>query len=247
MKLQSVERYGYHMAIASVLSSLNLNSILPEKLKKAKIEVLGSNGKKTDEVEVLFNPSQYMLSDSASYSEQETTWKDSPLLNYKGGRASTLSMELFFDTSPVLTTSLITSVKAEDVSKKVKKFTDLVYIQGSQHAPPKVKFVWGSLSFYGVVVKIDSTYTKFTEDGMPIQAKLKVSFKSAPDKNQKRKSPFESPDRTKCRTVREDYTIWDMAQNEYGDVSKWKVIANANRIANPLDIPVGTILKIPAL
>lgn len=220
---------------------------MPEKLKKAKIEVLGSNGKKTEEVEVLFNPSQYVLTDAANYLEKESPSKDSPFLNYRGGKPSTLSMDLFFDTSPVLSTSLTASKKAEDVSKRVKQFTDLVYIKGNQHAPPKVKFVWGSLSFYGVVVKVDSTYTKFTEDGMPIQARLKVSFKSVPDKNQKRKSPFESPDRTKCRTVREDYTIWDIAQNEYGDVSKWKIIANANQISNPLDIPPGTVLKIPAL
>lgn len=231
----------------SVFSALNMNSVLPEKLKKAKIEVLGSSGRKTDEVEVLFNPSQYMLTDSANYAEQDATWKDSPFLNYKGGRASTLSMELFFDTSAVLTTSLFTSTKAEDVSRQVKKFTELVYIKGSLHAPPKVKFVWGSLSFLGVVEKIESTYTKFTEEGMPIQAKLKVSFKAVPDKNQKRKSPFESPDRTKCRTVREDFTIWNIAENEYGDASKWKVIARANGISNPLNIPPGTVLKVPAL
>lgn len=230
------------------LSALNMNSILPEKLKKAKIVVLGENDVKTGEVEVLFNPSQYMLTDSAEYKEQgPASWRDSPLLTYNGGRASTLSMELFFDTSAVLTTTLLTSTKSKDVSKEVKKFTELVYIKGNLHAPPKVKFVWGSLSFYGVITKIDSTYTKFTEEGMPVQAKLKVEFKAVPGKNQKRKAPFESPDRTKHRTVREDYSIWDIARNEYGDTSKWKVIARANEIANPLDIPPGTVLRVPAL
>lgn len=233
---------------SSAIGALNMNSVLLEKLKKAKIEVLGENDRKTDEVEVLFNPSQYMLTDSADYKEQgPTSWKDSPILTYNGGRASTLSMELFFDTGAVLTTSLFTSKKARDVSKEVKKFTELVYIQGSLHAPPKVRFVWGSLSFYGVVTKIDSTYTMFTEEGMPVQAKVKVEFKSMPNKNQKRRSPFESPDRTKHRTVREDFTIWDMAKNEYGDVSKWKIIAEANKIADPLDILPGTVLQIPAL
>ncbi len=234
------------MAIGA-LSALSMNSVLPEKLKKAKIEVLGTNGKKQDEVEVLFNPAQYTLTDAATYWEKRVPWRDSPHLKYMGGMASVLSMELFFDTGPVLTTSIITSKKAEDVSKKVIEFTELVYIKGSLHAPPKVKFVWGSLSFKGYVTSIQSTYTKFTEDGMPVQAKLKVSFKSAPEKTEKRKSPFESPDRTKCRTVREDLTIWDIAQNEYGDASKWKIIARANGISNPLDIPPGTILEVPSL
>lgn len=235
------------MAVGSVLSALSVNSLIPETLKKAKIEVLNSSGKKKSEVEVLFNPSQYKLTDSAVYREQNTTWKDSPLLNYKGGRSSSLSMELFLDTGPKLTTTVVTSKQAKDVSKKVKEFTDLVYIEGSQHAPPKVRFVWGSLSFYGVLTEVVSTYTRFTMEGMPIQARLSVKFKSAPDKGQKRKSPFESPDRTKCRTVTEDCSIWDIAQNEYGDMSKWKVIANANDISNPLNIAPGTVLKVPAL
>lgn len=235
------------MAVSSILNALNLNSVLPDKLKKAKIEVLDSSGKKEKEIEVLFNPSQYMLSDSAVYVEQDATWRDSPLMNYKGGKASSLKMELFFDTGPVLTANVISSQKATDVSKKVKQFTELVYIKGNLHAPPKVKFVWGSLSFTGVVTEIKSTYTKFMESGMPIQAKVEVEFLSVTDKKQKRKSPFESPDRTKCRMVREDLSIWDIAQNEYGDASKWKIIAKANGISNPLDIPPGTMLKVPAL
>ena len=235
------------MAIPGALSALSINSLLPEKLKKAKVQVLGSSGRKEKEIEVLFNPSQYVLTDSAAYAEQSSTWKDSPFLNYKGGRASTLNMELFFDTSSVLTTTVITSEKATDVSKKVREFTELVYIKGDQHAPPRVKFIWGSLSFYGVVLHLRSTYTKFTEAGMPVQAKVQVSFKAVADENDKRKSPFESPDRTKCRTIREDLSIWDIARNEYGDVTKWKVIAQANQIANPLNIPPGTVLRVPAL
>ena len=229
------------------LSALNLGSILPEKLKKAKIEVLDKNFNVTDEIEVLFNPAQYVITDSAKYREKGNTQTDSPVVSYHGGRSADLSMDLFFDTGPTLTTTIITSAKATDVSEKVKKFTKLVYIEGKHHAPPKVKFVWGSLSFLGVVTKIQSTYTKFTEAGKPIQARVHVDFKSTPDKNHKRKEPFESPDRTKCRIVREDWSIWDIAYSEYGDPSKWKVIAEANGISNPLSITPGTMLKIPAL
>lgn len=83
---------------------------------------------------------------------------------------------------------------------------------------------------------------------MPIQAKLSLSLKEYSEQDaEKRKSPFESPDRTKCRTIREDYSIWDMAKSEYGDMTKWKVIAKANNISNPLEILPGTIVKIPAL
>lgn len=216
------------------------------KLKKAKIIVI-EGIKKGQEMEVMFNPSQYTISDKAKYKEAPAAWADNPFLNYKGGQASTLEMELYFDTGEVKIYGEKGVKKATAVSRVVKNFTDLVYIDSDVHAPPIVKFIWGSLSFRGVVTSVKSTYTRFTEAGMPVQAKVNVSFTSAPEKDAKRKSPFQSPDRTKCQMVREDSSIWDIARKEYGDMSKWKLIARANEIADPLGIPPGTMLKIPVL
>lgn len=229
-------------------AQLQFNSGLPD-IKKAKIEILDLNGNKIDEdIEVLFNPAQYTLSDSPQYSRKKRKKSKASASMYTGGNDSTLDMELFFDTGPVINASGKNNKTATDVSDKVKKFQQLVRIKGEMHSPPIVKFIWGSLSFKGTVTQLKSTFTKFTESGMPIQAKLSLSLKAYREQeNEKRKSPFESPDRTKCRTIREDYSIWDMAQNEYGDMAKWKVIARANDISNPLDILPGTIVKIPAL
>lgn len=236
------------MPIMNELSALNLDSQLPE-IKKAKIEVLDSNGKSIGEdIEVLFNPNQYTLIESIKYKSTPSKTSDTPILEYAGGNNPKLSMELFLDTGSVLTASGEGSTEATDVSTKVKEFEELIYINGEIHSPPIVKFVWGSLSFQGVVTELKSTFIKFTESGMPIRAKLSISLMAYyGPKGGNRKSPFESPDRTKCRMVREDYSIWDMAKSEYGDISKWKVIARANNISNPLEIPPGTIVKIPAL
>lgn len=152
------------------------------------------------------------------------------------------------DTGPVLTASGEGNQEATDVSAKVKELEELVYIKGDLHAPPMAKFVWGSLSFMGIVTELRTTFTKFTESGMPIQARVSLSLTSYQKKeDEQRVSPFESPDRTKCRMVREDYSIFDMAENEYGDMSKWKIIARANQISNPLQIAPGTIVRIPSL
>ncbi|MCH5275802.1 MAG: hypothetical protein J1E65_08170 [Lachnospiraceae bacterium] len=236
--MSSVDRYAM----------LQFSSQLPD-IKKAKIEILDLDGNKIDEdIEVLFNPTQYTRSDSPRYSKSRGMGAKTSAAMYQGQNASTLNMELFFDTGPVLNASGKGNKAATDVSKKVEKFQELVSIKGEMHAPPIVKFIWGSLSFMGVVTQLSSTFTKFTESGMPIQAKLSLSLRSYNKQEyEKRKSPLESPDRTKCRTIREDYSIWDMAKSEYGDVSKWKVIAKANNIANPLDILPGTVVKIPAL
>lgn len=215
------------------------------KLAKARLEILNREGENiADDIEVLFNPSQYTLTDPSGYSSSS----DDSGLMYSSGSGSTLSMELFFDTGSVLTASGEGNADATDVSVEVRKFEELTFAVGEMHSPPIVKFIWGSLSFKGVVSDVKSTFTKFTETGMPIQAKVSLSLKAYCEQDEeKRKTPFESPDRTKCRMVREDYSIWDMAKKEYGDMSKWKIIAKANQILDPLNIPPGTIVKIPAL
>lgn len=218
-------------------------------ITKAKIEILDKDGEKKErEIEVLFNPAQYTLTASSGYSTPSRPASDAPMVTFTGGRASTLSMELFFYTGPIQSASANGGTEATDVSVKVREFERLVYIEGDRHSPPVVKFIWGSLSFKGVVTQLRSNFTMFAEDGMPIQAKVSISLMDYhKQKDEKRKSPFESPDRTKCRMIREDYSIWDMAKSEYGDISKWKVIARANNISNPLEIPPGTIVRIPAL
>ncbi|MCH5281436.1 MAG: hypothetical protein J1E61_08190 [Lachnospiraceae bacterium] len=227
---------------------LDLGSHMTQ-VTKAKIKVIDRNGDKAGEdIEVLFNPSEYTLSEASEYTVRRRSSADAPSMMYTGGKATTLSMELFFYTGPMIYASGKSEVAATDVSKKIKEFEELVYINGELHSPPIVKFIWGSLSFKGVVTELQSTFMKFTETGMPIQAKVKLSLTAYYEVSEKKRiSPFESPDRTKCRMVREDYSIWDMAQKEYGDVSKWKIIASANNISNPLDVPPGTVVKIPAL
>ena len=60
-------------------------------------------------------------------------------------------------------------------------------------------------------------------------------------------SPFESPDRTKSRVVVEGMSLWSLAYEEYDDCEKWRIIARANHIMNPLDIRPGQVIRIPAL
>lgn len=95
---------------------------------------------------------------------------------------------------------------------------------------------------------MNHTYTMFTESGMPVRAKVSLTFKSLISlKDTKRKSPFESPDRTKYRTLRQGMGLWDIANMEYGDPDMWKVIARENGILNPLEVRPGQVVKLPAL
>lgn len=218
-------------------------------LTKAKLEIEREVGKSV--IEVLFNPSEYQLTDGSSYSEKKIPGLDGPIIQYISGDATELSLSLFLDTYVPKSTSLISfgpPKESTDVSIITKQIADATSIDGSMHRPPKVTFKWGSLNFEGVVTKMNHTYTMFTEKGMPVRAKVSLTFKSlVSPRDTKRKSPFESPDRTKYRTLRQGMGLWDIANMEYGDPDMWKVIARENGILNPLDVRPGQVVKLPAL
>ncbi len=222
-------------------------------LTKAKLIIEKETGSNT--IDVLFNPSEYQLTDGASYSEKKVPGLDGPVIQYISGDATELSVSLFLDTyvpkTPTLLPVSIPGIggdNSSDVSKITKEIADATSIDGSLHRPPKVTFQWGSLNFEGIITKVSHTYTMFTESGMPVRAKVNLTFKSLISPSDKRrKSPFESPDRTKYRTVQEGIHLWDLAYAEYGDPDMWKVIAKANGIQNPLDIKAGQIVKLPAI
>lgn len=220
-------------------------------LTKAKLEIEKEIGKNV--IDVLFNPSEYQLSDGANYSEKKVPGLDGPIIQYISGEATELSLNLFLDTYvPNGAKSLLSfgssSSASKDVSAITKQIAAATSIEGSLHRPPQVTFKWGSLHFNGVITKFGHTYTMFTESGMPVRAKVSLTFKSliAPD-DKRRASPFESPDRTKYRTIRQGMGLWDIAGMEYGDPDMWKMIARENGILNPLDIRPGQVVKLPAL
>lgn len=220
-------------------------------LTKAKLEIEKEIG--ISEITVLFNPSEYQLTDGANYSEKKVPGLDGPVLQYISGEATELSLTLFLDTYvPKKPPGLLPFGKSADASTDVSALTrqlaDATSIDGSMHRPPKVTFKWGSLNFNGVITKCNHTYTMFAESGMPVRAKVSLTFKSLiSPKDSKRKSPFESPDRSKYRTLRQGIGLWDIANMEYGDPDMWKVIARENGIMNPLDVRPGQVVKLPAL
>ena len=220
-------------------------------LTKAKLEIEKEIG--VSVVDVLFNPSEYQLTDGANYAEKKVPGLDGPVLQYISGEATELTLNLFLDTYvPKKPTGLLslgsTPDASTDVSAITKQIADATSIDGSLHRPPKVTFKWGSLNFNGVVTKFNHTYTMFTESGMPVRAKVNLTFKSLiSPTDTRRKSPFESPDRSKYRTIREGIGLWDIANMEYGDPDMWKVIARENGILNPLDVRPGQVVKLPAL
>lgn len=218
--------------------------------QKAIIKVEGGN-----DIKVMFNPSEYSLDSSVNYSSINVPGLDGPVMQYISGSEDTLTIQLMFNTyiPPKYNPSAgkvepVPDNKTEDVTKYTSKIYALTKIKGALHRPPVCTFKWGSLSFKGIVNDVKQKFTMFLDSGKPVRAVVDVTFKSVLNIIfSKKASPWESPDRTKYKILDESSSLWQIAYNEYGDADKWKEIARANGIANPLDIKKGMIIILPPL
>lgn len=226
-------------------------------LEKAKLSVEREGSSETFAVQ--FNPAEYNISESVNYAEKNIPGTAGPITQFVSGASSSLSLSLTFDTFDTPAGGVresqanteLTRQKANqptDVSQLTRRLANLVAIEGSLHRPPMVTFAWGSLSFKGVVTDLKQTFTMFLPSGMPVRARVELTLKSVTDlSEEKRKRPFESPDRTKYRTIHQGEQLWNFAAQEYGDPELWRVIARENGLMNPLDLEPGQVIKLPAL
>ena len=209
-----------------------------QKEKRVELSITPIVGDKSlPPIKAQFNPDQYSLSKSNQFASIAIPGRDSPIIQFVRGEAQNLYLELFFDT--------YTFEGGKDVREQyTKKITDLLTINHDLHAPPICEVDWdGQLQFIGIIERVDTKFTMFNKDGIPVRAKLNVSFKQYSEIEGKR----HSPDRTKRRVIKEGDTLWQIAFAEYGDSDKWKIIASENDIDDPKKIKTGSQIVLPPL
>lgn len=203
-------------------------------LEKAVIKNLD----KDEDVEVLFNPKEYIIEKKTPWREQDIQGLDSPAVEFTLGERKRLSMELFFDTSEEKT----------DVREYTDKIEDLMLVDPDEHRPPLLLFSWGKLKFKCVLEDLVQRFTMFLSDGTPIRAILKVLFKEySTAASQVKEKPRHSSDHTKRIILREGETLSSISAREYNNPRLWREIADANNIEDPLNVKPGTILRLPPL
>lgn len=154
-------------------------------MEKAKIEVLKDN--KTEEViPVMFNPSEYKINKTVNYATSEVQGKDPKPIVYKNGNPATLNVQLFFDYDIRYSSD---GERSSNDKRDVRKYTERILRllkpendgkKGLQH-PPKCKFIWGTFSFEGYVSSANQSFTRFTNEGVPVRATVDLTFTEIPD------------------------------------------------------------------
>jgi hypothetical protein len=187
---------------------------------------------------VMFNPPDYQLDKTNRFADIEVPGLGSSLVQFVNGNAQTLTMDLFFDTSD----------SRLDVRLRTELVVGFTAVNAHTHAPPRLLFLWGSLAFPCVLESVRQRFDRFNAAGMPLRATLAVTLKGY-DLLEALLSqvPLESADRTKHRVLLEGETLQGIAGDEYEDPRLWRPIAEASGIDNPLTVPAGRGLVVPAL
>jgi hypothetical protein len=221
---------------------LNAFNLVPLAVITPLVKVNITNLFDSTSFDVEFNPEEYTLNKDNNFASQAIPGLRSPLIQYVNGNLRTLEMELFFDTydTPVL--------PKQDVRLLTNQVVGLMDIVPDLHAPPVLTVSWASLQFTCVLAKVSQKFLMFTNDGVPVRARLSVTFHEfvTPDQ-QAEDTPKLSADLSKAHVVRQGETLSGIAKLFYEDPRPWRPIAIANRLLDPRSIVPGQLLRIPSL
>ncbi|WP_029290668.1 LysM peptidoglycan-binding domain-containing protein [Cellulomonas sp. HZM] len=211
-------------------------------VEKAFLEIEGGQ-----RVPCLFNPSELQLTRSNSWAGVPMPGRGVPRLRYTGAVSGVLKVDLFFDTTS----------DGTDVTAHTGKIVALMDVDpklpGSDEAshnlrPPYVTFHWGDLhSFKAVVTDLDLTFTYFSGTGTPLRATAALTLRQYEESQAfGRQNPTSGTPRPhRVHRVQSGETLDRIAATYYGDATRWRTLAAANGISDPLSIRPGSLISVP--
>jgi hypothetical protein len=213
----------------------------------AKLKIKTKGGEKAKggvtEIEAHFNPNKIVLSKSVALMNQPAKGRDVPEQQFGNGEPRSFSLDLLFDTYDT------DSFSKQKVTVYTDKLDSLTMVAEGLHRPPICQLQWGTWTFFeGVVEKLEHEYTLFMEDGTPVRATSKCTFKEYRDNpRDQAQQKRQSSDVAKHWVVKRGETVSSIAGEEYGDPALWRIIADHNDLDDPFDLEPGTALLLPAV
>lgn len=187
-----------------------------------------------DRIAVMYNPEEFRLEQGNDFAEIGIPGLDAPPVQYVRGKARVLSMDLFWDTY--------------ELGTDVRGFSDQIVRLLDQNvrtmAPPVLLFLMGQFTFECVLVDVGQTFTMFLPDGTPVRATQSVRFQEfVRVEIEVERGVFIGP--PTLHNAAPTQALSDLASDYLGDPARWREIAEANDIDDPLNVPAGAPIVIP--
>lgn len=210
-------------------------------------------------VKFMFNPFEYTIAKTTTWSETVVTGRNVPLVSFTSGSPMTLSLTLYFDTLDTRTSSgTYTSVRDHTLNLWAMMMIDESNTNDTsgKSEPPPVAFEWGEVYFKSVITDLSEKLTLFSERGTPLRAEMTVKLQQYFDPND---TPPQVPNQPSWTTTAPKSVTFsagtrlDLIGAFKGTVTKAvetgkdaakaaRDIAEGNGIDDPLNIPSGTNL-----
>lgn len=207
-----------------------------------------------ESMSVQYNPTEFSMTKGVQYAEIGIPGLNQPIQQFVNGSAETVTVDLFFDTTEI---AMDESEEVKAVTLLTDRFYQLVRVNNDIKAPPVCLFSWGEKGFPGstlqlgsmrlrqngfkcIVESITQKFTLFSPLGLPLRATLTIKLREY----QTLAELVDAVTYT-TTTVEENTTLDDLASRAYNDPSRWREIADANNIADPLNLVTGSVLNLP--
>jgi hypothetical protein len=215
-------------------------------LEKAYFQVETNNKK----IAFLFNPETLKLTFNNKWDGDKLLGGGDDSLNFTGQQPADMSLTLFFDTTDTgldvtkYTSQLIAAMQPDASLPGTNE-------KSNNKRPRFVKFFWGKSlkSFPAVITSAGVEFTYFSSAGVPLRAKVDLSLKQfRVDPAFTKQNPTSgTPKPHKVHRVQPGETLDRISARYYGDPTRWRPLAVANGIEDPLSVRPGSLLSIPEM
>lgn len=215
------------------------------------------NGDSRKKIPCLFNPTELSLTLSNRWGAGSDAKEGGnvkagagvQILDFQGADNGSMDLTLFFDTTSqgVPVTKYTSQIVAlMEIDTKIPGTNE----KNRLARPPTVKFGWGELtSFEAVITTLTLKFTYFSSKGMPLRATMGLSLKQyAGLRDYGPQNPTSvTPAPHQVHRVQPGETLDRISAEHFADSTKWRIIAEANNVEDPLDLRAGSLLMIPKL
>src|SRR5947209_16213552 len=196
---------------------------VPQGVQKAQLQIEGG-----DTIECAFNPESYSVSKTNIWTYKPTQGKDLPDAEFGGGLPMSFKLSLLLDVS----------LDGSDASVKDQANKLMHAMHGGGSAPKFVTFSWGSIKLpKAAPLSLSIQYALFRPNGEPIRAFVDLELAQAEPSTppgQAQNPTTRGIEGLRAHTVRDGDSLASIAYAAYGDATRWRVIAEANGIDDPL-------------
>lgn len=211
---------------------------IPQGFQRATLEIDGQ-----EPIECGFNPQSFTVTKTNVWNFKPTTGVDLPDGEFGGGLPQRTTLSLLLDVS-----LLGAEGSVKTAADKLFKMMEAGGGGGGGAAPPKVTFRWGSVNLpQAVPVSLTIQYIHFHPNGEPIRATVDLELAQAMKAEQGQNPTTRGVSGLRVHRLQDGDSLASLAQDAYDDPTRWRAIAEANGIDDPMRLRRGTELSIPRL